>query len=290
MTDLITITSGALTAAINPFGAELTHLRDAGDRELMTDADPAFWTGHAPILFPVIGVVGDGIRIDGTRYAMPKHGFARHSAFAPVHVEADRATFRLTDSPETRTVYPFGFVLEIEFVVEGAALSVEARLTNPGPGPLPASFGYHPAFAWPLPYGAPRAEHRIVFAQDEPGLLRELTTDGLVRPQGRASPLEGRALPLADGLFEQDALIWAPVESDSVVYGAPAGPQLEIAFPDTPMLGIWTKPGAAYVCIEPWHGIADPVGFTGEFRNKPGVEQIAAGETRRFVMQVTLQA
>jgi len=288
MTDLITLTSGALTAAINPFGAELTHLRDAEGLELMTDADPAFWTGHAPILFPVIGVVNEGIRIGGTAYAMPKHGVARHSLFQVIQVAEDRATFRLTDSPETRAVYPFGFVLEIEFMLESNTLSVDARLTNPGPVPLPASFGFHPAFAWPLPYGAPRADHRILFAADEPGLLRELTGDGLVLPEGRPSPLDGRTLHLADALFEKDALIWAPVASGSVQYGAPTGSQIEVTFPDTPMLGIWTKPGAAYICIEPWHGIADPIGFVGEFADKPGVEQVAPGETRHFALHITL--
>ncbi len=55
---MIEIASDALTARINPFGAELTSLRDAGGRELMTDADPAFWTGHAPLLFPIVGRAG----------------------------------------------------------------------------------------------------------------------------------------------------------------------------------------------------------------------------------------
>src|SRR3546814_3969961 len=49
VTDLVEIASDGLLAAINPFGAELTHLRDTGRRELMSDADPAFWPHYAPI-------------------------------------------------------------------------------------------------------------------------------------------------------------------------------------------------------------------------------------------------
>ena len=76
----LTITSGTLTAAINPFGAELSSLTDAAGHELMTDADPAFWTGRAPILFPVVGAAnGSVIHVDGVQYPMRKHGFARHS-------------------------------------------------------------------------------------------------------------------------------------------------------------------------------------------------------------------
>ena len=56
-----------------------------------------------------------------------------------------------------------------------------------------------------------------------------------------------------------------------------------------PMLGIWTKPGAAFVCIEPWHGIADPAGFAGDIRDKPGIVEIAPGTTLACGLQVTLE-
>ncbi len=289
MTDLITIANDHLSAAINPFGAELTHLRDAQGRELMTNADPAFWTGHAPILFPVVGVVNDGvIRLDGRDYPMPKHGFARHSAFTLVDQSATSATFRLTDSPETRAAYPFAFALDIVFTLDGATLSIEAQVRNTGDVTLPASFGFHPAFAWPLPYGQDRADHRIMFESEEPDALRVIASDGTIAREERASPLDGRDLFLRDELFATDALVWDDVKSHAVIYGAPQGPHLAIAFPDTPKLGIWTKPGAAYVCVEPWHGIADPTGYTGEYRDKPGVFEVAAGDTKHIGMSVTL--
>jgi galactose mutarotase-like enzyme len=290
MSGLIEITSGALTAAINPLGAELTHLRDADGRELMTDADPAFWTGHAPILFPIVGAVNhDRYRVDGREFHLGKHGFARRSEFALAEREANRAMFRLTDSDKTREVYPFAFALEIAFTLDDATLTLAATVTNPADAPLLASFGFHPAFAWPLPYGRDRADHRITFGSGEPGALRELTADGLIMPQPRPSPLDGRTLHLADDLFTADALIWDPVESDHVTYGAADGPHLTVRFPNTDKLGIWTKPGAHYVCIEPWHGIADPEGYTGEFRDKPGVFEVAPGGHKTMTVSVTLK-
>jgi galactose mutarotase-like enzyme len=119
--------------------------------------------------------------------------------------------------------------------------------------------------------------------------LRELVGSAISTGR-RPSPLQGRTLALDDALFTQDALIWDPVHSQSVRYGASTGPQLRVDFPDTPMLGIWTKPGAAFVCIEPWHGIADPEGFTGDIREKPGIVTIAPAATWRCAMQVTLEA
>jgi galactose mutarotase-like enzyme len=259
MADLIEIASAGLTAAINPFGAELTHLRDVERRELMSDADPAFWAHTAPILFPVIGMTNGGvIRVDGDDYPMPKHGFARDSLFDLVRRERDRAVFRLSDSDDTRPHYPFAFRLEIDFGLYANRLAVEARIANRGERPMPAQFGFHPALAWPLPFGASRAEHRITFDADEPERLLRVSPDGLIAPEPRDNPLDGRVLPLRDSLFTDDALVFDPVHSDKVRYDAGEGPAIEVAFPDTPRLGVWTKPGAHFICIEPWHGLADP--------------------------------
>lgn len=286
---LITIASPQLSAAINPLGAELTHLRDADGRELMTDADPAFWTGHAPLLFPIVGRLnGDVLHVDGVAHPMKQHGFARRSVFTLVEHTARSATFLLEDSAETRAAYPFAFALRVTYAIVEATLDISVTIENRDTRALPASFGFHPAFAWPLPYGRPRAEHRIVFAQAEPAPLRELVAS-LVSPTPRATPLEGRTLPLTDALFERDALIWDALASQSVRYGASDGPQLRIDFPDTPMLGIWTKPGAAFVCIEPWHGIADPQGFTGDIRDKPGVFTLEPGAEQHVAMHITLE-
>lgn len=295
---LIHIASPSLSAAIDPLGAELIQLRDADGRDLMTDADPAFWTGHAPLLFPIVGRLnGDVLRLDGAEYPMKQHGFARRSAFMLVEHSASKAEFLLEDSAETRAVYPRAFALRAAYEIHDATLSITISIENRETArTLPASFGFHPAFAWPLPYGQPRAAHRIVFAADEAESIRQLS-NGLVDPAPRPSPLVGRTLALSDDLFDDDALVWDQIRSQSVRYGAPTGPQLRIDFPDTPMLGIWTKPvpsgvegpGAAFVCIEPWHGIADPVGFTGDMAEKPGILTLAPGETRTVTMAVTLE-
>lgn len=286
---MISIRSNQLAAMINPLGAELSSLKDAEGRELMTDADPAFWTGRAPILFPVVGRVHDDtILVDGERYPLGKHGFARRSMFDVAEVTPDSAVFRLVDSLETRAAYPFPFLLEMAFAIDGATLAMTATIGNIGDAPLPASFGWHPAFAWPLPYGGDRAAHRIAFERAEPGQLKRITPEGYSTPPVKPSPVSGNAFTLTDALFEDDALVWDPIESRALRYGPPQGPWLDIAW-DAPRLGMWTKPGARYVCVEPWHGIADPVGFAGELTEKPGIFTLAPGETRHIAMAITLE-
>lgn len=287
--DLVWIEGDSLRSAINPLGAELSSLRDADGRELMTDADPAFWTGRAPLLFPIIGgLVDDRYRLDGVEFAMPKHGFARTSMFELVEASDASALFRLSDDAVSEACYPFAFQLDMAFAIAGTTLAMTATVRNPGDRALPFSFGYHPAFAWPLPYGRDRADHRLVFEADEPDALKAITPDGLIADASRESPLDGRVLRLADDLFATDALVWDANRSRRLTYGASDGPQLDIAFPDTPSLGLWTKPGAHYICVEPWAGHADPAGFTGDFRDKPGVMQLQPGDSRQFRMNVTL--
>jgi galactose mutarotase-like enzyme len=291
MTDLVTISSGVLAAQINPLGAELWSLTDAQGREYMTDADPAFWTGHAPLLFPIVGALNGGkYRLGGDEYELPKHGFARHSQFECVERDKTSARFRLTDSKATRTAYPFAFALEMHFALEGMALRMAATVTNRGADEMPFSFGFHPAFAWPLPGGAAKDAHRVTFAKPEPQPIRRIDPpSGLLLPDAWPTPVDGRTLTPDACLFEPDALIWDRLTSHSLTFGAEHGSSLAVEFPDTPMLGIWQKPGAHYLCIEPWQGIADPVDYDGDFRDKPGVVSLAPGEGRSFRTNVTVR-
>ncbi|KQN19473.1 aldose epimerase [Sphingomonas sp. Leaf33] len=289
MADWISFGSEALRAEVNPHGAELSSLIDSDGAELMTNADPAYWTGRAPILFPIVGAVAENrYRLDGREYQLAKHGFARRSMFEVVGVDDDRATFRLEASEATRAAYPFDFALTVDFRIVEATLTITTTLANSGIRDLPASFGYHPAFAWPLPYGGAKTDHHMVFDTPEPGAISELSPDGLIAGK-RASPLDGPVLTLRDDLFADDALIWSPVESRGLTYGVEGQPGLRIEW-DAPELGIWTKPGASYVCVEPWWGEADPAGFSGEIWEKPGILRVAPGEHRIFTMSVTLTA
>ena len=286
----IAIASSALSAQIEPLGAELWSLRDAQGRELMTDADPRWWTGHAPLLFPFVGRSrGDAYRLDGRDYPMPQHGFARRSPFALVDRGADHALFRLEADNETRASYPFDFRLDMGFVVEGPTLRMTATVTNMGEATMPFSLGYHPAFAWPLPYGGAAEDHRVLFDQPEPAPIRKVGDEpGLIARDSVPSPVEGDTLVPTHAMFEGDALIWDDLASRSLTWGVPGQPHLKIDFPDTPWLGLWQKPGAHYLCVEPWAGMADLVGFDGDVWAKQGIMALLPGDSRSFRMDVTL--
>jgi galactose mutarotase-like enzyme len=272
----VSLASSELSAQINPIGAQLSMLRDHEGRDLLWDGNPAIWTGRAPLLFPIVGALNGGqYRVGQHRYPLSRHGFARGSRFAVIASHPKRAVFRLSAAEATRKVYPFDFELDVVFELRGATLSIESQVRNLGSELMSASLGYHPALRWPLPYGQERAAHHIDFEFDEPAATRRLDGDGLVAPETHATPIVGKRLMLADELFTHDALIFDHIRSRHVTYGADQGPRIRVSYPDSPYLGIWTKPGANFICIEPWNGIADPQGFSGDFSRKPGIFHIA---------------
>jgi galactose mutarotase-like enzyme len=285
----VPLSSAELHIEVNPLGAQLSVFRDRGGRDLLWDGDPAVWAGRAPLLFPTIGEVAGGVYRLGTQaYRLPRHGFARGRMFEVVAAAASSATFKLTADEATLQIYPFHFELEAHFAVSGTTLSVTTSVRNKGTENMPASIGYHPGFRWPLPYGQPRAGHFIEFASDEPAPIRRLDSHGLLTTERHPTPVSNKRLMLEDSLFTADVVIFDEFRSRSVTYGAAAGPRIRVSYPNAAYLGLWTKPGANFICIEPWRGIADPVGFAGDFTTKPGVFTVAPGEAQSLEMSITL--
>ena len=285
----VALNSAELSAEIDPRGAQLSTLRDRAARDLLWNGDPAVWAGRAPILFPIVGVLaGGGYRLGSTTYHLSRHGFARDRMFSIAATTASGAAFKLSADAESLRVFPFNFELEVHFELLGPKLIVMSCVRNRGDADMPASFGYHPAFRWPLPFAEPRSSHEILFATDEPAAVRRLDAAGRLRPEHHPTPIAARRLALTDALFQDDVLIFDQIRSRSVTYGSAHGPRIQVDFPDSPYLGVWSKPGAQFICIEPWHGVADPVGFAGDFTEKPGIFVVAPGAAFSSTMAITL--
>jgi galactose mutarotase-like enzyme len=288
MNDTHTISAGGIMATIKADGAELCSLQAADGLELLWQAGPA-WPRHAPWLFPIVGrLANDELRHRGQSYRLTQHGFARDLRFQWLERTGRSCILRLTDSAATRSRYPFGFGLDITYAVTAACLDMTVGIANTGEEPLPASFGAHPAFNWPLLPGVRKESYSLIFPQPEPAPIRRLS-GGLIRTEAEPSPVQGAVLQLAERLFEADAVILDALASRSVRYVGPSGPSLEIAWSGFRELGIWSKPsGAPFLCIEPWRGFASPAGFDGAFSDKPGLMLIAPGETETLQVRITV--
>lgn len=287
--DSQTLRGDGISAVIVGQGAELVSLQDAQGFEFLWQAGPE-WRRHSPVLFPIVGrLKGDQLRHRGRTYPMTQHGFARDKPFTWEERGPHSCTLVLTDDADTRAHYPFAFRLAVTYTLDRQQLGVTFAITNTGDEPLPASVGAHPAFNWPLLPELPKEAYRLTFADAEPAPIRRLK-DGLLLPVAWPTPIEGKTLPLSERLFDDDAVILDRPASTSVRYAADHGPAIEMSWQGTEELGIWSKPGGApFLCIEPWHGIASPADFDGEFSEKPGVMLIDPGAKRSLGYRISLE-
>lgn len=287
----LTLALGDLEAEISPRGAELTRLRHRG-RDLLWHGDPSAWASRSPILFPVVGRVRDDrVLVGGRAYTMPQHGIVRRRMFAVVEASARSCRLRLVADEETRASYPFAFALELAYRLEGDALVISARVENTGPEPLPASFGFHPGFRWPLDQARPKRDHALWIEAPAPLRVARLATDGLLGPDGPPLALiEGR-LDLDEELFEDGALVMRGAQAARIAFGPRdgGGPRVSVSPQNLPDLAIWMRPGADFLCIEPWRGHADPVDFRGELVEKPGSFRLSPCEAMRFGVAIAIE-
>lgn len=126
-----------------------------------------------------------------------------------------------------------------------------------------------------------------MFADREPGPIFQVK-GGLLQEATVPSPVLGRTLALDEAVFDADALIFKPSHSQALRYEAPGEPALNVSWEGFTELGIWSRRGGNFLCIEPWLGYASPVGFDGEFTEKPGLMHLAPGESRTMTVTVRI--
>lgn len=278
-----------LSIEVSSLGAEMQSATTRDGANWLWNGDAAFWTGRSPVLFPIVGKAPDDtLLIDGKPYPMAQHGFARRREFTLEAASATTCRYRLEASAETRAVYPFDFGLSVEHSLDGLALTVAATVENRGETPMPFGLGFHPAFLWPLPGDEGRPHVVTLDNGAEP--LRQPLENGLLSQVRAPSPFEKGRLLLAHDLFEHDALVFPEGAGSGLTYAAEGRPTLRFRFENLPNLALWAKPGAPFLCVEPWHGTAAEYGGSRELKDRPYTTTLPAGESRRFAFTVTFPA
>ena len=287
-----TLATPECRATFSPRGAELiSFMANADGLEYLWSGDPAVWGRHAPVLFPLVGrLPGDAYHYQGRDYRLPQHGFARDQEFAVLRQSATELVFRLQHDERTRAIFPFAFELLITYTLRGAQLSVRWDVRNPAPDqPLLFSIGAHPAVCCPLLPGEQFEDY--YFAFDHPVTLeRHLLAGGLLTGETARVLTQGQELPLSYELFADDALVFKHYDFSRLTLRSRKSARfVRFEFNGFPYLGLWTKgPGANFVCVEPWYGIASPAGEPGELSEKEGILTLEPGQsfTATYSMEI----
>ncbi len=276
------IENAGYSAAISSLGAELKSLKDATTgKEFMWQADPAWWKGTAPVLFPIVGGLKNGkYRYEGVEYELPQHGFARTSEFRQVEAAGDAVEFQLESNADTRLKYPFEFRLRVRFALERCGLAVRYEVTNTGKGPMLFSIGSHPAFNVPIESGSLES-HYVLFERSEDA-ERYFFKDGTYIAGKTAEVFDNsRVISLSRSLFDQGPIIFKGLQSSEFTILCSKGKKSVKLATDgpPPFLAVWSKSNAPFLCIEPWEGIPDSSEASGELVDKEGIMSLEAGRT-----------
>lgn len=277
---MITIENDHFKASISPMGAELRSLYDkATDREIIWEGDPSVWEGSAPILFPFVGTLPNGRTvINGEVYEMPMHGLVRIRNAEVIEQGVDRAVFAFSSDDETLVHYPFPFLLKVEFKLENDGLSVRYGVHNPASEEMLFSIGSHPALALDLHTSAIE-DYFLEFEKPETLDLYGMSNRIFALKQAGYLADENQ-ISLSKTLFDQGVLIFKDIRSGVLrLKSKHVEGSVEVDLGGAPHLGLWARPAAPYVCVEPWYSHDEEPDSEGIFENRPGIMRLPAGDT-----------
>ncbi len=279
-----------LKIAVKHHGAELSSLiKKSTGTEYIWQADPTYWGRQAPILFPIVGRLQNDEFLVGTdKYTMKQHGLARNMNFELIKRNKTGLTFELVNSETTLKNYPYPFRLRLQYDLFEDALMVAYEVFNPSEAAMYFSIGGHPAFRCPLNQGEKRSDYQLVFQYPEIAATQRL--DNGIRNGKKDLILDNEnTLPLTDTLFDEDALVFEKLASETVSLQKGDTPIFTFNFKGFPYLGIWSKNRQSpFVCIEPWFGVADHQSHNQQFAQKEGVIKLGGGESFESIYSVEI--
>lgn len=267
---------------VKEMGAELTSLKSKkSGKEYIWCGNTDIWYGQSPILFPIIGrLLDDKYRLDGNEYTMPKHGIVRKRPFKLINKGEGSLTFVISDSEDTLKEYPYHFDLFVKFELFENGLTVTHTVVNKNEGDMYYSFGAHPAFNCKI-------GDRLVFSENEVLRTERIDHESILIEDTFPVIENSREIEITNDLFNDDALILSGYKSKCVSIVSEGEKVLDFHF-SSPVLGIWAKPGAPYVCLEPWWGINDNYDKKSNLSEKRLIMKLSVGESRSFSWNVEI--
>ncbi len=271
-----------LEVTVSDAGAEMQSIRDNEGTEYLWGADPAYWTGRAPNLFPYIGrLTGSTYTLGGNPYTMGIHGFAAQKRFALEQKSGYSAVFVLRDDESTRKMYPFRFSFRVIYRLDGMCLHIVYRVENKGEKTMYFGVGGHPGFSLPFVKGLKFEDYYLEFCDNQTPVRIGLSDTCYCSGDDKPYPLKnGRELALAHSLFDDDAVILAKAAKSVTLKSRKGTKSVRVNYPDMKYLGLWqmSRTKAPYVCIEPWTSLPSRQGVIEDLALQRDLIRLPAGD------------
>lgn len=273
----LVLSSENLSISVLSKGAEISSIKNQEGLEFLWQADKNVWPRHAPVLFPIVGKLKDGIFLyEGGSFSLAQHGFARDQEFVLVEKQQNSCSFELRSDSQTKTVFPFDFTFRISYRLDGRKLTTTYEVTNPATSPLYFSIGAHPGFRCPLENNETFEDYYLEFDSDNYEL--SCLSGGLRDATKKPLRLKNNILRLTGNLFDNDALVFENRQINSVnLRSDKSGHKISLHCKNWPYFGIWSKKTCReFICLEPWFGIADRIDSDQQLSGKDGIIRLEA--------------
>lgn len=275
MSKEIKISNGYIDVVISTMGAEMKSITKGG-KEMLWSGDPAVWPAQTPLMFPICGGLKDDKFIyDGKEYILEKHGYGRKVEFELEKADNESATFLLVSNEESHKVYPFDYELRVTYTLDKTKVNIEYNVKNTTDGDMYFSIGGHEGYA--CPEGI--EEYSVIFPETE-DLVSNILNGNLLEHNTRNLGTNTNELPLKYEYFAVDAQVFLNLKSKkATLKNRATGEERTVEFEGFDFFLLWTKPGAKYICMEPWCGCQDFMDSDYDITKKRGIIKLAKNET-----------
>lgn len=291
---MLTIQNSFFKISVTKIGAELCSLFSKSKNiEFMWQANPSIWGSHAPVLFPIIGCLKNGeFLFEDNSYSVPKHGFIRNNATLESNIlEENCIEFRSKYTEESLKNYPFKYEFILRYILQEDGVKVEHTIINHDTqNPIYFSLGGHPGFNCPFFENENYEDYYIEFEVPETDETWLVSKAGLIENESIPFLNNSKTLPLHPEIFAKDALIFKNLKSNTIALKSKNHSiALKMDVSEFEYLGVWAKPNAPFVCIEPWLGISDSVSTNQDFTKKEGIQRLEGGDTKVISFDIKME-
>ena len=160
---------------------------------------------------------------------------------------------------------------------------VSWKVENTGAEEMLYNIGAHPAFM--VPEGKKTSDMYLAFPDKSDLPFYRIAKSGCaLKNDVKTLPLDADScVKITENFWDEDVYIFAHQELNEVaLYHEDKTPYVTIHSEGFPYFGVWTKPGAPFVCLEPWQGRCDVEGYNGELKDKDGIRKLKAGKAEEF--------
>ena len=261
-----------LQVVINFAGAEVCSIKNPSGIEFIWQANKNVWPRHSPVLFPIVGKLKDGFfSFQNQQYELGQHGFARDNVFKLIEVDLSSCKFELASNEESKKHFPFDFVFQIRYSLFKNTLTTFYEVENPSEETIYFSVGAHPGFNCPILKSEKWEDYYIQFEEND--YYTTSLSKGLRTDEKTKLSLTNYQLNLSESLFDHDALVFENNQINEIALKSKVSDsQITLKCHNWPYFGIWSKSNSKeFICLEPWHGIADGVNEHVALNRKHGI-------------------